>query len=50
MNPQRADILLAGAIILDEARAATGHDEVIVSTNDLLLGYLLRGSGGTGPA
>ena len=42
MNPQRADILLAGAIILDEARAATGHDEVTVSTNDLLLGYLLR--------
>jgi len=50
MNPQRADILLAGAIILDEARAATGHDDVIVSTNDLLLGYLLRGSGGTSPA
>ena len=41
MNPQRADILLAGAIILDEVRAATGHDDVTVSTNDLLLGYLL---------
>ena len=42
MVPQRADILLAGALILDEARELTGHGELIVSTNDLLLGYLLR--------
>jgi len=42
MIAQRADILLAGAIILDEACAATGHAEAIVSRNDLLLGYLLR--------
>ena len=39
---QRADILLAGALILDEACALTGHSEALVSTNDLLLGYLLR--------
>ena len=39
---QRADILLAGALILDEACGLTGHTEALVSTNDLLLGYLLR--------
>jgi len=42
MPAQRADILLAGAIILDEACAAAGHSKAIVSANDLLLGYLLR--------
>jgi exopolyphosphatase/guanosine-5'-triphosphate,3'-diphosphate pyrophosphatase len=42
MVAQRADILLAGALVLDEACALTGHSEAIVSTNDLLLGYLLR--------
>ncbi|HEX5275588.1 MAG TPA: hypothetical protein VFW34_09965 [Candidatus Rubrimentiphilum sp.] len=42
MVAQRADILLAGALILDEACALTGHPEALVSTNDLLLGYLLR--------
>ena len=42
MVVQRADILLAGALILDESCAATGHAEALVSTNDLLLGYLLR--------
>jgi exopolyphosphatase/guanosine-5'-triphosphate,3'-diphosphate pyrophosphatase len=42
MVAQRADISLAGALILDEACALTGHAEALVSTNDLLLGYLLR--------
>jgi exopolyphosphatase/guanosine-5'-triphosphate,3'-diphosphate pyrophosphatase len=42
MVAQRADILLAGALILDEACAVTRHAEALVSTNDLLLGYLLR--------
>jgi exopolyphosphatase/guanosine-5'-triphosphate,3'-diphosphate pyrophosphatase len=42
MVAQRADILLAGTLILDEACALTGHAEALVSTNDLLLGYLLR--------
>jgi exopolyphosphatase/guanosine-5'-triphosphate,3'-diphosphate pyrophosphatase len=42
MVAQRADILLAGALILEEACALAGHSEVTVSTNDLLLGYLLR--------
>ena len=42
MPAQRADILLAGALLLCEACMATGHSKAIVSTNDLLLGYLLR--------
>ncbi|HET9393603.1 MAG TPA: hypothetical protein VFO29_08830 [Candidatus Rubrimentiphilum sp.] len=42
MPEQRADILLAGALIVDEACAATGHSKAIVSANDLLLGYLIR--------
>jgi exopolyphosphatase/guanosine-5'-triphosphate,3'-diphosphate pyrophosphatase len=42
MVAQRADILLAGALILDEACVLAGHSEATVSTNDLLLGYLLR--------
>ncbi len=42
MVAQRADVLLAGALILDEACALTRHAEAVVSTNDLLLGYLLR--------
>lgn len=39
---QRADILLAGALIVDEACGLTGHARARVSANDLLLGYLLR--------
>lgn len=41
MNPQRADILLAGVLILDAAFKRTLHEHAIVSTNDVLLGYLL---------
>jgi exopolyphosphatase/guanosine-5'-triphosphate,3'-diphosphate pyrophosphatase len=41
MNPQRADILLAGAIVLDAAFKRTLHERAVVSTNDVLLGYLL---------
>lgn len=45
MNPQRADILLGGLLIigrfLEAARCATA----LVSTNDVLLGYLLRHPG-----
>jgi exopolyphosphatase/guanosine-5'-triphosphate,3'-diphosphate pyrophosphatase len=41
MNPQRADILPAGLIVLDEVFALTGHTHAIVTSSDLLLGYLL---------
>lgn len=42
MNPQRADILLAGLIVLDAAFRRTLHDRATVSTNDILLGFLLQ--------
>ncbi len=41
MNPQRADILLAGLLILDMAFERSHHNQALVSTNDLLLGTLL---------
>lgn len=42
MNPQRADILLAGALLLETAFDFAGHDRALIATGDLLLGYLLR--------
>jgi exopolyphosphatase/pppGpp-phosphohydrolase len=42
MNPQRADILLAGALILECAFSLTLHEQALVSTLDLLLGTLLQ--------
>jgi exopolyphosphatase / guanosine-5'-triphosphate,3'-diphosphate pyrophosphatase len=42
MLAQRADVLPAGAVILDTAISMLGCDSVCVETNDLLLGYLLR--------
>jgi exopolyphosphatase/guanosine-5'-triphosphate,3'-diphosphate pyrophosphatase len=41
MNPQRADILPAGLILLDAIFALAGHERATVSTSDLLYGYLL---------
>lgn len=41
MNPQRADILPAGLIVLDEVFAIAGHTRATVTSSDLLLGYLL---------
>jgi exopolyphosphatase/guanosine-5'-triphosphate,3'-diphosphate pyrophosphatase len=41
MNPQRADILPAGLIIVDTVLERTNQDRALVSTNDLLLGTLL---------
>jgi len=42
MNPQRADILLAGTLVLDAAFEKCCRSEALVSSNDLLLGYLLQ--------
>lgn len=39
---QRADILLAGLLVLDAAFETVQHEHALVSTSDLLLGYLLR--------
>ncbi|GAC1656997.1 MAG: Ppx/GppA phosphatase family protein [Vulcanimicrobiaceae bacterium] len=41
MNPQRADILPAGILILDTALELLGHDCATVSFTDLLFGYLM---------
>jgi exopolyphosphatase / guanosine-5'-triphosphate,3'-diphosphate pyrophosphatase len=42
MRPQRADILPAGIIVLDETLAMLDRDQAIATTNDLLLGILLQ--------
>jgi exopolyphosphatase/guanosine-5'-triphosphate,3'-diphosphate pyrophosphatase len=40
IRPQRADILPAGLLIIDEACRLLDIDALIVSTDDLLAGYL----------
>ncbi len=40
IRPQRADILPAGMIVVDEACRILGVDRFTVSEADLLLGYL----------
>ena len=40
IRPQRADILPAGLIVVDEACRLLGIDELTMSEADLLLGYL----------
>ena len=45
MVPQRADIILAGAILIESLFRVAGKDDAEVSTSDLLLGYLLRHRG-----
>lgn len=42
MNPQRADILLGGLLIIDEVLRENAGSTPLVSTSDVLLGYLLR--------
>jgi exopolyphosphatase/guanosine-5'-triphosphate,3'-diphosphate pyrophosphatase len=42
MNPQRSDILLAGLIIVQRFLTLLDKRAPLVSTNDVLLGYLLR--------
>ena len=42
MKAQRADILPAGIIVLDEALEILGQDAVVATTADLLLGILLQ--------
>ena len=45
INPQRADILLAGLIILNVIITKAKHTRAIVSSNDVLLGYLALTNG-----
>jgi exopolyphosphatase/guanosine-5'-triphosphate,3'-diphosphate pyrophosphatase len=42
MNPQRADILLGGLLLIAIVAQASGVNVALVSTSDVLLGYLLR--------
>jgi exopolyphosphatase/guanosine-5'-triphosphate,3'-diphosphate pyrophosphatase len=42
INPQRADILLGGLLIVASFLDMERHDAALVSTSDVLLGYLLR--------
>lgn len=42
MKPHRADILPAGIIVLETALDILGHDRAVVTTADLLVGYLLQ--------
>jgi len=47
MNPQRADILPAGLIVLDAVFELTGMERATATSSDLLMGYLLiRREGG----
>lgn len=48
MNPQRADILLGGLLIVRELLSIAGQSAPLVSTSDVLLGYLLRHTPGSG--
>jgi len=41
MDPARAPVILAGAIIAHEALAVTGHDEMTISETDILDGVAL---------
>jgi exopolyphosphatase/guanosine-5'-triphosphate,3'-diphosphate pyrophosphatase len=42
INPQRADILLGGLLLINTFFEGAGNEGALVSTNDVLLGYLLR--------
>lgn len=46
LQPKRADVVVAGAVILDEALRALGADEVVVSDRGLRWGLLVDRFGG----
>lgn len=50
INPQRADILPAGLIILDVLFDLAGADRALVTSSDVLMGYLLIRREGAGHA
>lgn len=43
LHPQRADIILAGAVIVHQVMAGLGAEDITVSESDLLEGVLLKG-------
>ena len=44
MDPERADVIVGGAIILESILALSGLDETLVSEHDILYGLILGGS------
>lgn len=48
LQPERADIIVAGALILKEILACVGQTEVLVSEADLLHGVIIMSAGETG--
>lgn len=40
LEPERADVIVGGALVLAEAMAALGHDELVASESDLLDGVV----------
>jgi exopolyphosphatase/guanosine-5'-triphosphate,3'-diphosphate pyrophosphatase len=46
MDPARADVIVAGALILETVMALAGLDETVVSEHDILYGLVLAGAAG----
>lgn len=46
MDPARADVIVAGALILETIMALAGADETVVSEHDILYGITLAGARG----
>jgi exopolyphosphatase/guanosine-5'-triphosphate,3'-diphosphate pyrophosphatase len=44
MDPARADVIVAGAIILESILALSGVDSTMVSEHDILYGLILTGA------
>jgi exopolyphosphatase/guanosine-5'-triphosphate,3'-diphosphate pyrophosphatase len=44
MDPERADVIVAGALILERIMALAGLDETLVSEHDILYGLILEGA------
>jgi exopolyphosphatase/guanosine-5'-triphosphate,3'-diphosphate pyrophosphatase len=44
MDPQRADVIVAGAVVLDAIMALSGLDSTVVSEHDILYGLAIEGA------
>jgi exopolyphosphatase/pppGpp-phosphohydrolase len=43
MDPARADVIVAGAIVLEAILALSGLDSTVVSEQDILYGLVIEG-------